>query len=339
MQISVKVPPVVADATMVTAVITGHNHGGYAAVHSKLRFVGASCSASVLPGTGTDTCLGISSFTIQVEKGKPGVIALVGDFNEAVGQRVTDRTERCLIPILWNGDTLEIKPHLPFVSRPDCLGQIVGNDLTITCPNGKRFSTCHRTMFGEVSNRQKFQQIQADGYAIVLDGNLLCRFLVGEATLGEVEKAVIAKPVDVQALIGQNALLGLEVATLKAEKEFAIKRANQLNEMYQRAQGSLEALQSEHRKLQEAHDRVCSEYRQDQVVLASLDKELCALKRARVKDLQTIIGLIANEGTYRAKDRFGGLWWVALSRVKTFVTTALRGLESEASDQPDHNMG
>lgn len=340
MEISVKVSPAPEGVNTVTVVITGNSHGGFAETHSKLRFLGASCHSSVLSGTGADQPIGrgISSFTIQVEKEKSAVIALVTDVCASVGKRVTHRTEACLIPLCWNNGVLEVKHHTPFVSKTDCLGQIIGDDLTVVV-GAKRFSTCNTTMFGDDSTRQKMQKLRTNGYAIVLDGNLLCRFLVGEATLDEVEKAVVAEPVDVAKLQEQNALLSLQVETLKVEKESVIKRVNQLNEMYQRAQGSLEALQSEHRKLQEAHDQVCGESRRDQVMLTSQAKELNALKRARVKDMQTILGLTVNDGVLCAKVRFGGWSWVALKRVKAFAATALRGFELEASDRPDHNMG
>lgn len=322
-------------STVVSVVLTAvHPMTGGRAV---MDFVGASCPASVEAGTRRH-----SSITFVVTKGKRGIIALHMDLCHG---KCPDQSFMVIIPIEWECGKVLLDLDNPFLSRPDRVGQVTqyesavvpNHDLRVTA-EGKKFSTCSTYCNDDVVTTKKMQRLQADGYAIVSDANLLCRFLIGEATLEEVEKAVVAKPVDVATLQEQNALLGLEVATLKAGGERVTQRAYKLNEMYQRAQGSLEALQSEHGKLQEAHEQICSESRRDQVVLTSQARELSALKRARVKDMQTILGLIVNDGELCPKVRFGGLPWVALKRVKTFAATALRGLELEASDRPDHNM-
>lgn len=302
-----------------------------------IDFVGASCPASVQPGT-----RGHSSITFTMTRGESGIIALHMDLSHP---KWPDQSFTAIIPISWDCGKVIVDLDNPFVSSTDCVGQVAqyekgvvsNHDLRVTAGK-KRFSTCSVYCNDDKLTSEKMQKLQADGYNIVSDARLLCRFLVGDATLDEVEKAVIAEPVDVAALQEQNALLSLEVATLKVDKESVIKRANQLNEMYQRAQGNLEALQSEHRKLQEAHEQIYSESCRDQVVLTSQARELSALKRARVKDMQTILGLTVNDGVLCAKVRFGGWSWVALKRVKTFAATALRGLELEASDRPDCNM-
>ncbi|MEN9614091.1 MAG: hypothetical protein RLZZ347_398 [Candidatus Parcubacteria bacterium] len=311
MEISVKVLGTSAESPIVTAVISGMSIGGFGATESKIKFLGSSCASSVLPGTATEapTLCGLSSFTIQVEKEKPAVIALVTDVRQCAGKRVTHRVDASLIPVCWNNGMLEVKHQIPFVSKIDCLGQIISDDLTVVV-GAKRFSTCHKTMFGDDSTRQKMQRLQAEGYAIVPDGNLLCRFLVGEATLDEVEKAVTVKPVDVAELENQLALSALEVETLRAEKvtvvgllEAARTRSAELFGLRQGVQDTLTKLIPEYERLQADHLKLGQEK-------TDLERALADLKTAYTKLLDNHNRLESAYRAFRSRvtTRFNCLW-------------------------------
>ncbi|MEK9131608.1 MAG: hypothetical protein AAB447_01715 [Patescibacteria group bacterium] len=294
------------------------NERGYSHFH----FVAASCSASAKSGARD-----LSSVTLQIPP---------GDKNQVIALRVCahePKSASYLIDLIlttsWVNGRLVIDCDRPFVPSIGALGQVsqlVGVNYSVDLSvfvGGKRFTSCNPDC-NEKYTAEKAKRLVEDGYAIVPDGNLLCRLLIGEATLEEVEKAVVAKPVNVAALQQELATLRLEAESLKAEKQTALNSVGEIQVQLQGLQKIAETFQSD---LSTGNQLTSSLVRDIQ----TLNRQIATLKEARLTDLHKTIGLCVNSREWGSKTCFGWLPWVALKRVKAFAAGTLRDLELESS--------
>jgi hypothetical protein len=248
-----------------------------------MHFVGASCTMSAQSGMRD-----LTSITGAIARGKAAVIALVVVAHEPKGPATI---LNLLLSITWEGDKLLIDFDRPFVPLPDRVAQVCrlpecnySYDLLVSVGD-KRFASCTTEINSEFTSK-KLVRIQRLGYAIS-DTDLLCRLLVGEATIEQVEEAVIARPIDVAALQAQVTQLDQLLATERLGAKTM--------------RGDLAELQG---------------------VKASQAKELAALEQARREDMERILSIIRNDGKSHPKARFG-LPWVSLARVRDFVIGCL----------------
>jgi hypothetical protein len=157
-------------------------------VNANIGFVGASCTASVMPFT-----LGVlQSIQLSVEKGRREFVAL--EIKNAVrsgkGGSYYDHY-LFLIPIVWKNEKLFANLDEEFVSSSGCLIQLT-EELDISITTGEqRFSTCRNGWGDEqcpafVSKKKKLIDC---GYRIVNNPNLLCQFAVGKISLKALEES------------------------------------------------------------------------------------------------------------------------------------------------------
>ena len=119
----------------------------------------------------------VSQFSLVVTKGQKGVVAVRATTTRH-NKKGQAESFAFLIPVRW--DEGSEKPHVglvdPFVPDPDRLGQASYDGLEVRSGD-------------EVFVTWNPNPTEESNYRRVTDGNLLCRFLVGEATLDEVRAA------------------------------------------------------------------------------------------------------------------------------------------------------
>jgi len=140
---------------------------------TKMRFIGASCTASVKQGTD-----GLDSVTLAPMFGKNAVVAL--SFKALYsGQKAIET--RGLVSLYWKDGKLFVSEH-EFVSLSDRLGQVEVEGILSVTTNGMKF------MGSDIwTHREKEEAADTRDIRLVNDTGRLCRYLVGEATLEELE--------------------------------------------------------------------------------------------------------------------------------------------------------
>jgi hypothetical protein len=178
-----------------------------------LAFLGASCPASAIPGND-----GLSSVTLSPNKGEDAVVALATFFDP--GGKNKEIREGGLVRLYWEGDKLIVDTDKLFISPADRLGQVVpsGRILQVTT-RGQTFAMStaddkYRNMYEE--------PLTVRGARIVNDANLLCRYLVGQATFEELEAVAsgdLRTAERIQFESQYQALLDRSLADLESAKE------------------------------------------------------------------------------------------------------------------------
>ena len=143
-----------------------------------LAFLGASCPASAIPGND-----GLCSVTLSPNKGQDAVVALATYYNH--NKKSQEIREGGLICLRWEGDKLFVDVDKPFISPADRLGQVVpfGRILQVTT----RGQTFAMSTIEDQYRKMYEDPLKLRGARIVNDANLLCRYLVGQATFEELE--------------------------------------------------------------------------------------------------------------------------------------------------------
>lgn len=165
---------------------------------SAITCMGASCPASVGAMTG-----GLTSFTIVPQKGKNGVVA-IRLFRESAGRYEPDEDLFFLLPVTYDEKPFVDRKN-PLIPSADHLAQLTRDGLFVTAGDQK-FAALN-TAYHKSSSVAEIKMAWAkQGIRIVPDANLLCRFLVDEATLEQVEAAAEALEQE-QAWPAERALL------------------------------------------------------------------------------------------------------------------------------------
>lgn len=149
-----------------------------ASTSSMINFIGASCPASVGPITH-----GLTSVTVAPQKGKKGLVALQV-WHKPIGGHDPNRDLCYLLPT-----THDSRPFVeladPFIPTADCLAQLMDSGLLVTVGDKKFIAPnfCSDNADGLAEMKALWAKQETK---VVNDPNLLCRFLVGDATLEEV---------------------------------------------------------------------------------------------------------------------------------------------------------
>lgn len=157
--------------------ITAKNNGSCVIIHvsrssSLIRFLGASCRASIIPG---NDC--VSSVTFSPAQGKSAIVALAVWNRE---KSPNDWTHAFFLKITWEKNTPWINLDNPWIPPSDRLGQALEWGVAVQIC-GVTYSSCH-TDADSQSAKLRF----------VPDGNRLCSFLAGDAKAEEVVAAAQA---------------------------------------------------------------------------------------------------------------------------------------------------
>jgi hypothetical protein len=148
--------------------------------NTQILFLGASCSCSAQPDQG-----GIDVLTVAPNKGEQAVVALITicKYHKAETLIVGG-----LVYLYWKDDRLMVDYDVGFVSPADRLGQVIatyiGGGRLQVIVNGQVFFCT-----GGYDSHAKMEQGKKEGHRFVSDCNLLCRYLVGQATFEELEAA------------------------------------------------------------------------------------------------------------------------------------------------------
>lgn len=146
---------------------------------SAITCMGTSCPASVGAMTG-----GLTSFTVVPQKGKRGVVA-IRLFRESAGRYEPDEDLFFLLPVEYDTQPFVDRKN-PLIPSADRLAQLTRDGLFVTAGDQK-FAALN-TAYHKSSSAAEIKMAWAkQGIRIVPDANLLCRFLVDEATLEQVE--------------------------------------------------------------------------------------------------------------------------------------------------------
>jgi hypothetical protein len=157
--------------------------GGYTSDFS-VTLVGSSCSASVLPGV-----RGLSTVSLAPDSGQEAVVALcIRLGSRRKGDCITDL--RGFLGLRWEGPKL-IVDFGQYICPSYCLGQVTDSEDLMVTTHGQVFSTCRNEWIpgAEQYYEKKKQGMLAKRIRIVEDANLLCRYLVGQATFEELDLA------------------------------------------------------------------------------------------------------------------------------------------------------
>lgn len=148
--------------------------------NTQILFLGASCSCSAQPDQG-----GIDVLTVAPNKGEQAVVALITICRYSKQEPLIAGG---LVYLYWEGDRLIVDYDVGFVSPADRLGQVIatymGGGRLQVIVNGQVFFCT-----AGYDSHAKMEQGKKEGHRFVSDCNLLCRYLVGQATFGELEAA------------------------------------------------------------------------------------------------------------------------------------------------------
>lgn len=151
--------------------------------NTTMMFLGASCVSSATPGTS-----GLSSVTLSLNQGEEAVVGLIVTTRYA---KQTDIVRAGLVGLSRVGDELIFDADKAFVSSTDHLGQVVpGREVIQVKTRGQIFGVSCSSSYAGVYNKQ----LAEDGVRVVKDANLLCRYLVNQATFPELEAVASEDP-------------------------------------------------------------------------------------------------------------------------------------------------
>ncbi|KKW11703.1 MAG: hypothetical protein UY50_C0008G0029 [Parcubacteria group bacterium GW2011_GWA2_49_9] len=149
-------------------------------------FLGASCSASVQPAFAS-----LKSITIAPRKNKEEVVALAV-VAHAQERRGSVSRANFLVRVSFSGERPWVEPDKFFIPRAGRLGEITGEwsqaMLSVRIEE-KTFVYSPLDLLGK-----DHAALTNKGFHVVCDGNVLCRYMTGDAQPDEVEKAVVARP-------------------------------------------------------------------------------------------------------------------------------------------------
>lgn len=147
--------------------------------NTEMQFIGASCEASARPGHDH-----LTSITLAPKKGEKAVVALITTCNYSKQPTIIVSS---LIGLRWDGDKLFVDKDEDFVSPSGRLGQVhsSGTSLVVTT-RGQRF---HCSISCRWTQAERDELSSVVGVRIVDDANLLCRYLVDQASFEQLEVA------------------------------------------------------------------------------------------------------------------------------------------------------
>jgi hypothetical protein len=152
--------------------------GGYGADFS-VNLIGSSCVTGAIPGNKR-----LSTVSFAPNKGEEAVVALCVNYGTyRKGDTLTYL--RSFLRLYWDGNKL-IADLSQYICPSDRMGQITAEDDLIVATKGQRFSSLPNGLY-ESHRQERKQELLKQGVRIVDDANLLCRYLVGQATFEELE--------------------------------------------------------------------------------------------------------------------------------------------------------
>ncbi|OHA18530.1 MAG: hypothetical protein A2664_02740 [Candidatus Taylorbacteria bacterium RIFCSPHIGHO2_01_FULL_46_22b] len=250
-------------------------------------FIGASCPVSTTPFN--HYALSVS---VAPQKGTRAVV-VIGSSNQP-GKKATNTF---LINLSWEGDKLiaDMKNH--FVPLPDRLVETGGKQFGfVVTYKDQRFTTFDSSEFNDADVPQKRCQLEDKGLRIVDDPNLLCRFLVNQATFEDLEAAATLdkRSQTERDLAWTRAQLEKCEVTLSQEREGSIKQGQKLRT----CRAEFEACQQQRALTREA-------LRSAESGLSRLYGEVATLREER----RRVIDILYNQGESRT-------FWGWRARVK-----------------------
>jgi len=208
----------------------------------RLHFVGATCTASARPGTG-----GHNSISLAKASEDEAIVALVIT-HRSPQKFVNDIRDGVILRLSWKNGLVTVHKDEDFVSPADRLAQVDGEtyELQVTT-HGQMFSLC-RNVWGNDIDRSFLNKRQAyrnKGLRIVDDANLLCRYVINQASFEELEAAASddlrsAEQIryhelqtECQELFDENLGLEFDLSRLREECEASLQEFRSLNCRYQ----------------------------------------------------------------------------------------------------------
>ncbi len=268
-------------------------------------FVGASCATSAVPFTRTH------DLTISPLGKENGVVALVIVKESRTGKGATTHWDnyQFLVPFSWDEGKLEIDDEHPFLPMPDRLGQINSAYDLMVSTAGQRFSTCRNEWVdpNHPAYLKKKSDLLEQGVRIIDDPNLLCRFLVGQATLENLESVATMDKRDHKEYL-------LHIASTGWEEEKS--KTAQLTKMAAELEKNRDAWKDKWYEVDEDYQSVSRE-RKEFKLQAEYSLELLIHISRR---LLQALGNLGDE-----KTGLGKLWWVQLRKI--------RGIRNELKDE------
>ena len=178
-----------------------------------LMLIGASCKVSITPMTKY-----LNSISFAVPEGQKAVIAITA-VHVLQGKHSQEEHGRFLIPVFWKEKTLMVDLEQPFVPHPDRLGQITCDEDLLVWVGEQKFIACPPHVLGKADLKKKREKLIAEGYRVVDDPNLLCRYMVGQATVEDLKAA---------ATLDRRSQVERELAGTKTSLDTALEVISQL---------------------------------------------------------------------------------------------------------------
>ncbi len=166
---------------------------------TRLSFFGASCTANVLPLTGS-----LSSIVLVPKKGKNAVVAFC--LTQIPNSKHSVRMDSYQILVLQarEGEEHVVDMNTQFVSFEGRLGSLTNNGLLVTFGTQGFISP----NVNAESFEEKKKELIEQGFRVVKDPNLLCEFLAGDIGPEDLRAA---------ATLDQRSLIERELEEVKGE--------------------------------------------------------------------------------------------------------------------------
>lgn len=185
-----------------------------------IRLVGSSCRASCpVPSSS------LNSVVFVLQKGQDAVVAITVIHDP--GAKSQNTYVRQIVGLKWINEKVVIDLDTPFLSPEGRLGNIDSQDDLMVQVGEQWFVAVFDNWHGRYSENYKEKKDKAlkAGYRLVDDPNLLCRYLIGEATVEELEVAATADRRTQLELALANVSSNLDVKTAElAEKTAKLDR-------------------------------------------------------------------------------------------------------------------
>ncbi len=302
---------------------------------TRMDFFGASCRASVRPMTRY-----LDSITISPEKGKDGVVAF--SVEHYAEQKQGDYLKTTLFaPITWNGDKVQVNLDAPFVPHPDRLAQIECRDALVVTTKDQVFACRMPSVLGDKDTAKEKEALIKKGYRLVDDANLLCRFLVEQATLGDLEAAAtLDKRSQMERELAEcrNELEALRFQATEGARltERLVEKTRLQSETCEGLNGELVEYKAELVKANTVVTNLAEKYAERGILLEEKKREIeeCKVKFrkelamhsvavAQLKERENAIeGILLNRAPHHTL--FGFLPWVKVKKIKTRLGISTR---------------
>lgn len=240
-----------------------------------IAFIASSFDDVAIPARSIE----LSSISLSVPKGREGVIMIEVTIKNGEGGYY--QSFQACLPVRWRNDKLAVDLKSPFISDKGLCQLSAERDLFVHAGADK--FVCPWECDDRPRSKDKRESLRSSGLMICLDGNLMCRFLMGEVSVEVLKAASGPCPRDAQKL---------ELEDLRSKLAESEEHFRALDVVYKGKVEMISGLEAEIKRLK-------ADVAQTTMSLTVLIRSVC--------------GILKNEGV--EKTLFGWVWPVKLEKI------------------------